>query len=88
MYLFVLGLCLAVNLNPLIHVSYEHAPVFLSHRVYILPTVLVGAIAAHSSDVQVVGRICWVHDTRRAGHNERRVLTERVAPFPESEQST
>ena len=88
MYLFVLGLCLAVNLNPLIHVSCEHAPVFLSHRVYILPTVLVGTIAAHSSDVHVIGRIFWVHDTRRAGHNECRVLTERIVLFPESKQST
>ena len=60
--------------------SCEHAPVSLSHHV--LSTVLIGAIAAHSSDVQVVGRICWVHDTRRAGHNERRILIERVAPFP------
>ena len=65
--------------------SCEHAPVSLSHHV--LSTVLLGAIAAHSSDIQVVSGICWVHDTRRAGHNERRVLIERVALFPESEQS-
>ena len=65
--------------------SCEHAPASLSHHV--LSTVLVGAIAAHSSDVQVVSKIGWVHDTRRVGYNERRVLTERVALFLESEQS-
>ena len=46
--------------------SCEHAPVSLSHHV--LSAVLVGAIAAHSSYVQVVSGIGWVHDTRRARH--------------------
>jgi hypothetical protein len=44
--------------------------------------VLIGAVAIHSTDVQVVGGICRVKDTRWARHNEGRVLTERVAAFP------
>ena len=47
-----------------------------------LPAVLVGTVATDSTHVQVVGRIGRVEDTRWAGHNQGRILTERVATFP------
>jgi hypothetical protein len=44
--------------------------------------VLVGAVAVHSTDVQVVGGIGRVKNTRWAGHNKGRVLAQGVATFP------
>ena len=43
---------------------------------------LIGAVAVHSTDVQVVAGIGRIKDTRWAGHNKGRILAERVATFP------
>ena len=43
---------------------------------------LIGSVAVHSTDVQVIARVGRVKDTRWAGHNKGWVLAERVATFP------